>query len=849
MTSYGSETAVSESGSPPKLTDFDTIEAEIDTIKAEVQDLRAGAEHKQGLEETCAMRQQHDPYVRAERSRIPAPAMSRFAPARTSDSCKTGTSIGLVTLPGTGLSSVSPLSRSNAGVGTGGTRGHAAATISPTAESSSSAFATCTTAIHHDVVEHFTTELLRMSPHFAQPTQAATRRVDETLRKETSATKPSPETTPGKSTKAKAPDFATDKRAAQRGQKRTSLPDGWMSSPDQSSPAEKGVQKKEQILPGSGKTPNLADQSPSGPTLRKKTSSYMSPTKAAQNRSIATMGEDKQGKMSPRVKTRALRLNTNVADKDSHALSSSSSRGGNGSDNSSSSPRSQSGFTMSKKESSSPLRNVASAKAPTSSALGRPSLVIRLPMPLPHVANTTMTHRNPNKDLLDPIKEKLRKEDLLRRDSTQESSSPVDRSGILAPVFARLNRIKVGPDDSSTHSGCPSGEGLRSSAQSRPRDPDNEPMTRLISGLRGQSSANIGKALAGGQHEALSVPSVNRAEADGAVGPAAVCQSRKRSGDPAILYQGRKPSASHDMPQDPAIIFNSGPLSLETPSNARKQRKTSQPRSLRATATYFVPEPASDPSFQTDPPMRGMDDNGDFWWPKSLSLFDEDDHVDHGTGSLIDMGFLPENPRRYLHDTLHGPGAASWQDESMLAPAPAPEPRLTLSRHFDLIHGNTFDTPTASPTSDDTSSPWVNQQRQRNLARWEITGKGRRRYHWTGGDGLEISFKGVGPDAEHDPNSPVVYRNYRENTGTYHMQAASYPKTHAPGSLLPPNAPKLMRDYAERMALSQIPCNEHQWRGKYDLVPAIIPVPGLCDPCKQSDKLFNHVGGGVESFS
>jgi hypothetical protein len=832
---------------PPKLTDFDTLEAEIDTIKLEVQDMRADLESRDSLEEPCAMRQQHECQARAEASKIPAPATSRLATARSSDPFKTGTSVSLTQPPGTGLISASTMSCSTTGIGTGGNRGHATFMISPTSESSSSTYATCTTAIYHDAVEHLTTELHKMSPHFAQQTQAATRRVKETLRKATSPAKSSPETTPGKSTRAKAPDFATDKRAAQRGQKRTSLPDGWMSSPDQISSTEKGVQKKEQVLPGSCKASNSAYQSSPGPALRKKTSSYMSPTKAAQNRSIATIGEDKRTRISPRAKTGALRINTNIASKDSHALSSSSSRSGNGSDESSISPRSHSGFVASKKESSSPLRNVATAKAAATSAVGRPSLVIRLPMPLPHVANTTVTHRNPNEDLLDPIKEKLGKEDLLRRDSTQESSStPVDRSRILAPVFARLNRIKAGEDGSPAHSMRSSGEAPRASAQPRARDSDNEPISRLISGLRGQSSAEIGKALAEGQPKASNASSVDRAETNGSVDLPVVYQSRKRSGDPAILYQGRKPSTSHDMPQDPAIVFNSGPLNLDKPSDTTNQRKISQPGSLRATATYFVPGHASDPSCQTDPPMRGMDEHGDFWCPKSLSLFDEDDHVDHGTGSLSDMGFLPEHPRRHLADTWHGLSTPHWQDE--WTSVPAPEPQLTLSRHFDLIHGDTFDTPTVSPRSDDTSSPWLEQQRQRNLARWEITGQGRRKYHWTGGGGLEISFKSIGPDAEHDPNSPVWYRNYRENTKTYHLQAGSYPKTHAPGSPLPPNAPKLMRGYAERMAFSQIPCNEHQWTGKYHLVPAIMPATGLCDPCKQVDSQLHRVGGGIELF-
>ena len=849
MTSHGSTTAASEAELPPKLTDFDTIEAEIDTIKADVQCMRAEAEHKRDLEEPRTLKQQSGLPVRTtERSRIPAPAMSRLATMMANDPFKASTGIGVSTSSGNGVSSSSTTSCSYAGIGTGRTMGPAATTISPTSETSTESFATCTTAVYYDTVEHpqAAAEMDTASPHFAQPTQAATRRMDETLRKESSPAKPSPETTPGKSTKARAPDFQTDKRAAQRGLKRTSLPDGWMSSPDQTSTAEKGAQKKEQVLPGSVKTPTSTEQRSPGQALRKKTGSYMTPTKAAQNRSIATIGEARQITKAPRVKTGALRINTNVASKETHVLSSSSPRCDNGSDESSISPKSHFGFTASKNESSSPLRNVASARTSTQSAVDRPSLVIRLPLPLPHVANTTMTHRNPDEDLLDPIKEKLGRENLLRRDSAQEfSSTPVDRGSILAPVYARLNRKAKDSENPPAQPLRPSGEIKRASAQLRARDPDNEPMSRLISGLRGQSSAQIGKALAEGQHKVTDGTSVDTAKVDDPEVPAMVRQSRKRSGDPAILYQGRKPSTSHDMPQDPAILFNTGPLNRDVSPDNTDQRKISQARSLRATATCFVPEPVSDLSTQTGPLMSRTEDPGEMWWPKSLSLFDEDNHVDHGTESLSDMGFLPENPRRHLHDTWHGPCNASWQNEPMLVPAQ--EPQLTLSRHFDLIHGDTaFDTPDASPTSEDTSSSWLDEQRQRNLARWEILGRGRRRYHWTGGDGLEISFKGIGPDAEHDPNSPVLYRNYRANTRTLYMQAASYPRTQMPGTPLPPDAPKLMRDYAEHMALSRIPCNNHQWSGKYDLTPAVIPVPGLCDPCKQGDGVLHRISGGIE---
>jgi hypothetical protein len=848
MTSYGSTTAASEAGLPPKLMDFDAIEAEIDTIKVDVQKMRAEAESQQRPEELSTPKQQRNLSVRVAGSKIPTPALSQVTVARAVELSKTGMANPYA---GKDIPLSSTAHRSHAGTGTGKTTASAAAPmISPTSEASS--YATCATSSYHDAVEHLqaSPEQQEAGPHFAQPTQAASRRVDETLRKDTSPAKPSPETTPGKSIKAKAPELETHKRAAQRGQKRTSLPDGWMSSPDQTSSAERGLHKKEQILPGSGKMPISAEQSSPGPSLRKKASSYMSPTKSAQNRSIATIGEDKQTRKSLRMKAGALRVNTTLANKDA--------RGGNASHDSAVSPKTQSSFTTSKKELSSPLKNAASAK--TSDG---PSVVIKLPLPLPHVANTTVSPRNPDGNFLDPIGEKLGKEDLLRRDSAQESASTrADRISILTPVLARLNRNTTGDDSSPADPARRAGEAIRALIQPRPRDPDNEPISKLISGLRGQSSADIGRALAGGQHSTSSAQSVDSAETEAFVDPAVVRQSRKRFGDLAnlhqgrkpsvshdmphdssIMFQGRKPSISHDMPQDPAIAFNSGPFNPRVPADTTDQRKTSQARSLRATATPFVPPSAPDSAIQTGSSMYGAEGPGAIWQPKGLDLFHEDDHVDHGAVGLSDRGFMPQPTQRSLHGTWHGYKFVPYQDESMLARVF--EPQSTLLRPVDLIHG---DTPDDSPTSDDASPTWVDKQDQRNPARWEIMGKGRRNYHWTGGDGLEISFKSIGPDAEHDPNSPVVYRNYRENTNTLHLEAASYPRTHAPGSPLPPNAPKLMRDYAEKMALARIPCSNDQWTGDHDLEPKVVPVPGLCGPCKQGDNLLRRIGGGIDLF-
>jgi hypothetical protein len=59
----------------------------------------------------------------------------------------------------------------------------------------------------------------------------------------------------------------------------------------------------------------------------------------------------------------------------------------------------------------------------------------------------------------------------------------------------------------------------------------------------------------------------------------------------------------------------------------------------------------------------------------------------------------------------------------------------------------------------------------------------------------------------------------------------------------------MMRDYAEKMALSKIPCSQQYWTGKGDIEPKVIPVRGLCGPCKQGDKLLHRIGGGIDLFS
>lgn len=164
------------------------------------------------------------------------------------------------------------------------------------------------------------------APRFAQPTQSFARRAGEALRKDSSS--------------AALKQAAGEKSPTKRQNKRKSLPDGWVgprsphkghagadaasSPPVYSSPTSNGEwQLVDRVV---AREPSVAART-SEPQLRKKVSSYMSPTAATTQRTIATLGEE-----NAKRKPGTLRVNTNQANQyaslaspDSNALSSASS--------------------------------------------------------------------------------------------------------------------------------------------------------------------------------------------------------------------------------------------------------------------------------------------------------------------------------------------------------------------------------------------------------------------------------------------------------------------------------------------------------------------------------------------
>ncbi|KAK5122897.1 hypothetical protein LTR85_003462 [Meristemomyces frigidus] len=282
------------------------------------------------------------------------------------------------------------------------------------------------------------------APRFAQPTQSFARHAGEALRKD--------------SISAGAKQAGADTSPTKRLNKRKSIPGDWLgarspqkghanadptSSPVYSSPMSNGDwQLVDRVV---AKEASIATKS-SEPQLRKKKSSYMSPTAATTQRTIATLGEE-NAKRKPgtlRVNTTHANQYTSLSSPDSNALSSANllpssvtDRIEFGSSISPPSPRRQAQRTIDAilAKGSVPLspRDVTqgnavkktseSPKSPSKIPRARKTLASHLqelsvnsangagragpPSPLDAVANTTTKRRTSHADILKPIFDKL----------------------------------------------------------------------------------------------------------------------------------------------------------------------------------------------------------------------------------------------------------------------------------------------------------------------------------------------------------------------------------------------------------------------------------------------------------
>ncbi|KAK6438439.1 hypothetical protein LTR95_005355 [Oleoguttula sp. CCFEE 5521] len=625
------------------------------------------------------------------------------------------------------------------------------------------------------------------SPRFAQPTQATVRRADETLRKDSAADLTGLTGTATGSVKAKASSFETQKRASQR-QKRTPLPQGWLGGPQNDTsvnpaPAPTGVQ-----LPAANSSPQWSK------VQRKKTSSYMSPTKATQGRQIGVIASTAPKSSPSRVQTARLKINTNVpasnvATRPGSVASTALSFGN--SDVVTSSPKAlKPRYRPTRTPVSSIDKTVIAAPdehyilPDTAEAKAAVQGLAVLPSPMPAVQNAVLTRRVSRDELLGPIAKKLASAKLFKLQDelvadvaarTSLAANPAKRDFQAARALSQ-NLPRIDPASSmalganahdpfvvarpplrelgnSINPLCAANYG------SRGNDGRNKPpflRSGELPGLRGRSSAQIAEVLARGmEKESL---------ADTRTGPGGAHAQRtiRHAGTYAFQQEG----------MDPAILVT-GPI--VQPGKPEKAATTEQRfSSLRATANEFKPSWLSRQSSSPACAPPDLPQPALYTTPPNQT----------GPFASFPTSVVPTAPLQPINTGIWN----VFTDTHIPTPSTI---NISPPTHFSPHSSDT--SPTLSNLQNSTTLP--SSTSTTNSTRWRIRAQNPRRpYMWTGSDGREIKYVGHGPDAERDLNSPVSYFDVKRGAKLHERGSLTGKENGVEGA---PKMPRRMREWSE----------------------------------------------------
>ena len=739
-------------------------------------------------------------------------------------------------------------------------------------------------------------DAMKQSPRFAQPTKSFARRTGEALRRDAASTSPkSPvDGSPGRTIKTKELNLATAKRAPQKQQKRTSLPGDWIAPPGlhcNTSTAEVAVKSGNTLIAGSA--PSTTSRLP-GPTRtthikpstavvrekesqhrsppRKKTSSYMAPTSAATQRTMATLGENKPKVERMQTKAAEPRIDTTHANQYEVLRQRSSTML---SDNSSvqfilDSPVLELGNKIYKyclaADDEDKNTGVQSQMRPTSPSVPKspPALTLRASVPrsstrgpkarphvastsriqtsiadlkasqhvssFPVVANTTTKRRTSNSNVLTPIVARLESEGILNKAS--------QKNGVIR-AFLQNNYA----NGNALHAACESSPGVH---QQGPKKP-SESLKTIPSPKR--------------------IPEAKRK----VVPPHLRPRSRDVSTTSTATETAPLPAQSlHGTPSSRLPGDNSGSPFGDVQDSSRRPSAT---QSLRATAKEFKPGQSGnrdrisfDRRWSTDyipdaewlmlpqeTKMEIMNERnrlrGPHWQSDGLpslrlplgpaSSFITNAALNNliaqrGLNTAL-MNFVDENgsPNAIPFDQLLKPNiiprkkTVQWtlQDcdgndtPAEFGRAPAPD----ATSIFDPS------TPTISLSSDDTS-PLKTPHSIRGS--WHIGSTlSHSPYGWTGGDGKEIKFIGYGPYAERDPNS-VVNFNFQGRTSSFGAAAIPNGYYEDKENFSTDNvAPRSQRQWAEKLGYHKVPCGNVEITHAVEHIPFGKELANYCHDC------------------
>jgi len=662
-------------------------------------------------------------------------------------------------------------------------------------------------------------------PHFAQPTKSTARRVDETLQKRKSL----PTTWTG-----------TPLDSGSRGQKLPSMPhchEGSWEMVD--------VPSAEPISPKSASKSPSASQSPQ---LKKKVTSYMAPTAATTQRTVATLGDENLKRPAIRTKVMGLKVDT---------ARTGSSHGESHGDPS---------WTVS------PTESMAQERAAMDVKLNSPKRSqYRSRSVFGGIANTSIKRRNSHEDVFQPIFNKLNKHGLLKspcdepfnenpfesrnRDIIREHqlpggqyeapSSPANQAAlddiVLKARAGVANRTVVLPPHLRAR------QARQCSAVSA---------VSTVSNISHVTQTTV--RIAQQRPEALPALATMIAKTN----PSSTLRGDATEFTPMwkpetiaqqfglLSWQGTldyKPQEVWDSmsPDVQACVLKlrefkkAGTQSAATTAQGRPQ-SPSKRQEMRFWGKLLASSPslkASDKQSPTEPPPENLVEATS---PNETQPDQSPKTVMSPEQSPIQWAYQIANNQQQAptFGRAVAPSMSTPTESAMPLDLSIPSMAMPQLAGSEVTLGHTAQ---VSPTS---------KENDANLARenayiWRIGpnsvshGPG---FGWRGGDGKEICFSGHGPQAEYNPNAPVNIQFFPapiyNNTGISNGPGALNVPRRGGRSVVVDDAsptpkvwPRSMKQWAELVSSQKMPCGNMEITNAGESIPLMQPLAGVCNSC------------------
>lgn len=678
----------------------------------------------------------------------------------------------------------------------------------------------------------------KQAPRFAQPTKASSLRKGETQRKDSSPTtvKNSPSSSPNKQV-----------QSIQRQQKRSAIPGAWLSSPASAS-SDTNLAKDSPTLITPSQSGNTRTAAEGGKaldvsishdqTLRKKTSSFMSPTKATTQRELATLGHENIKQVSPRAQKLPPRINTalspvaipvpfhTVQEPLSPRTMSSNSEYIITEHPETRSPSSAvSAFldrTSSLLAAAAQGDRSASVSPPTSqpgsrrSTIGGTTVAEILSMVARETGippNTYLKRRDSQGHLLLPIKAKLNKLGLL--DKGKGAASRENSSVLASPLTTAMESVREKLPETPQKPSAPEKGGSESVS------PQLRRKHAISSGDFSQPMMSTGVPAAG------QVSATNVADMLTPSGTKSQAHSLR-----ATAQEFKPMSQSSSLEQDATDLQRGGVFGYHSPEQWAQYTPDVRAAIMRCRDAFGRPS--------------GSPTTLPFTSPSKFRQAPASQTAPWTAGSYVQNWFSPFAPQ----PTMQVAGQAG---PSMSNPAP-PRPGQVIKPEIDPVtqrlqwtsqqnDGSKISinfgraavpssglpgTPDLSPTSEDTSPRHSPPSPPRG---WSIASAAstRSRYGWAGGDGREIKFRGYGPDAERDPYNPVNFSLQNRSEG-YGCGPRMIGADAGDENAAAPLAPRSRRQWAEMLGHLKIPCGSMTLEESCEILPH-AGVGAYCHTC------------------